>query len=392
MFIIPLNKIGYFYKIIILSLAMIALFAFFLFSHFYALAQSPDVPITIPGSQFQVCTANVSQPACYTEDSPRPTLNWTFNATADYCPLPHTPICGGGPSSQVAYRVQIDDSGDHNGFYPSMEVDIGEVPLPDNFYTVPLGQLQFNTTYYWKVAVKDNFGTWSGWTCADVTFTTAPRCNNPPTATNLSVSKGDYCATPAHYFSWTYSDQDGDDESQFQFQIDNNSDFSSPEINRTQSGLSNPSPTINNQTVTVAESPGPDQIGYDTTYYWRAKVWDNNGADSSWINGPSFTTEKHQYPSINFNWSPQEPSQGENILFADQSTVYGGSTKSSWSWTFEDGNPATSNQQNPIIQFTFRGSKQVSLGVTDSDGYTCSASKTVGVRWKLPDWREILPW
>jgi hypothetical protein len=215
--------------------------------------------------------------------------------------------------------------------------------------------------------------------------------NTPPIATSLSVTQGDYCVTPVHYFSWTYSDPDGDNQSQFQFQVDNNSDFSSPEVDRTYSGLSNPSPTTNNQTVVVAVSPSSDQIAYNTTYYWRVMVWDDQGAASSWTEGSSFTTEAHQYPSIDFDWSPQNPSAQEDVLFADQSTVYGGATKSNWLWDFEDGNPASSNQQNPTIQFTSSGSKQVTLQVTDSDGYACSDAKTVDVGLKLPGWKEALP-
>ncbi len=215
--------------------------------------------------------------------------------------------------------------------------------------------------------------------------------NHPPTATNLQVAKGDYCSIPSHYFSWTYSDPDGNDESQFQFQIDNNSDFGSPEIDRTQTGAWHDGDS-NNQTVIVTVSPGSDQIGYNATYYWRVKVYDDQGADSGWVEGTSFTTEKHRYPFIDFNWSPAEPSQEEDVLFADQSTVYGGASKSSWDWTFADGNPASSSQQNPTIQFNSSGSHDVSLKVTDSDGYFCTGSKTVGARFKLPDWQEILPW
>jgi len=104
--------------------------------------------------------------------------------------------------------------------------------------------------------------------------------NNPPSASGLGVVKGDYCATPAHYFSWTYTDPNGDDESQFQFQVDNNSDFSSPEIDRTQTGTWS-SGDSNNQTVIVTISPVPaNRLGYNTTYYWRVKVWDEGGATS----------------------------------------------------------------------------------------------------------------
>jgi len=221
-------------------------------------------------------------------------------------------------------------------------------------------------------------------------------CNQVPLASNLDVSVGNtatYCGGAAtHYFSWTYSDSDNDNQSRFQFQVDNNSDFGSPTINRDYSGLSNPSPTTNTQTTIVAVSPGSDQIAYNTTYYWRVKVYDSNGSDSDWVSGSNFATEKHRYPSVDFNWSPQEPSEGEDVLFADQSTVYGGVVKSSWSWTFENSDPNSSAEQNPLVQFTQDGANEVVLRVTDSDGYFCSKSQIVNVQWSLPGWKEILPW
>ena len=213
-------------------------------------------------------------------------------------------------------------------------------------------------------------------------------CNENPVAANLSVVADGYCSNPSQYFSWTYSDPDSDNESRFQIQVDNNSNFSSPEVNRDYSGLSNSSPTTNNQTVSVAITAASNRIIYNTTYYWRVKVYDSNGADSGWVSGSNFITEKHQYPAIDFNWAPSNPSQGEDILFADQSTVYGGSSKSAWSWIFIDGNPANSNQQNPTTQFNSTEDKQVTLQVTDSDGYSCSISKTINVQSILPEWQE----
>lgn len=572
--IILLNKIISFRKKNILSLVIISIVVFSFFFYFCAFVEgsSPDSPTVNPGSQFNICTGNVDQPACYDADSPTPILNWTFTSS-------------NGVSSQGAYQVKIDNNGDHEGSYPSPEVDTGEILSSDESHTVNPGKLQFNTTYYWKVAVKDNFNTWSGWTCADATFTTANCCvpadpsnlsatadycseislswtdnsddedgfkierkpsggswsqihdtqgadvttygdsglsenteyyyrvrayndggnsgysneandttlqcilsvalsadpssgyaplndvdltatvtgnisgtinytfycnrsdagtnitsgwaakydgitdnpktaadvcdyatvgtyaakvivergslavenreaittlSNPPTATNLSVTKGNYCTYPAHYFSWTYSDPDEDNESKFQFQVDNNSGFGSPEVNRTITGTWSDGDS-NNQTVVVAVSPSASQIGYNTTYYWRVKVWDSQEIASAWIQGSSFTTEEHRYPSVDFNWSPIEPSQDEDVLFADQSTVYGGSTKSAWSWAFTNGNPASSSQQNPTIQFTSDGSKEVTLGVTDSDNFSCQISKSVGVQAALPAWQEILP-
>ena len=217
-----------------------------------------------------------------------------------------------------------------------------------------------------------------------------------PTASNLSVSEGNsatYCGSSAgHHFSWDYSDPDGDDESRFQFQVDDNSDFSSPEVDRDYGGLSNPSPTTNNQTVNVFESPSSDQLGYNTIYDWRVRVYDSAGSDSGWVNGPSFITELHRYPLIDFDWSPLEPSAEEDVLFADQSVVYGGAVKSAWLWSFENGDPNFSGVQNPTVQFTNEGGQEVILEVTDSDSYVCSLSKIIDVQSSMPDWKEILPW
>jgi len=85
---------------------------------------------------------------------------------------------------------------------------------------------------------------------------------------------------------------------------------------------------------------------------------------------------------------PSNPSQDEDVIFDDESIVYGGASKSAWSWIFIDGSPASSNQQNPTVQFTSTEDKQVTLQVTDSDNYSCSISKTVDVQSSLPGWQE----
>ncbi|MFH1966620.1 MAG: hypothetical protein ABII95_02030 [Patescibacteria group bacterium] len=212
-------------------------------------------------------------------------------------------------------------------------------------------------------------------------ITSAGVVNQPPTVSGLTVSGQNYCSTPYHYFSWTYSDVDGDPQTKFDFQVDNDSNFSSPEINR----------TINtsavNQSVIVSVPNIANQLNYNTTYYWRVKVYDGE-TDSGWIEGSSFTTEKHQYPDVNFNWSPTQPDIDQETIFTDLAAVYG-STKSVWAWTFQDGNPATSGAQNPIVQFSSVGGKQITLEVTDSDGYTCSNNSMIlQIQAELPNWQE----
>jgi len=340
-----------------------------------------ELDATNEGTNIKVTTNTVSQPACYF-GAPTPTVNWTIGSEA-------VPPAIWPASDQASYQVQIDQNQNFN----NPEIDTSEVtsvknnPSSDS-YTVDTSGLSFDQTYYWRVKIKDSFDSWTDWVVGDSTFTTVGSCNNPPTATGLDRVAGDYCTTPAYYFSWTYTDADSDTQSRYQFQVDNNSGFSSPEVDRDYPGLSNPSPTVNNQTVVIAVSPSPDQIGYNDTYYWRVKVYDSEGDDSGWIEGSNFTTAEHQYPTVDFSWSPISPSVDEDTLFSDLSTAFGVATISSWSWTFADGNPVSSSQQDPIVQFTLSGGKLITLQVTDSDTYSCTDFKTVTIQEPLPGWRE----
>ena len=231
--------------------------------------------------------------------------------------------------------------------------------------------------------------------------------NFAPEATNLSKTDPDWCGSPpSYFFSWTYSDVDEDDESRFDFQVDNNSDFSSPEIDWTYSGLSNPSPSPNNQAGLVAVSVLPDYLTYGQTYYWRVRVWDNRGANSGWVQaGSSFTTQPHAWPNPDFVWIPDPPVPKEGVQFTDQSTCYDNSSigspcdddaldpkPDSFFWTFEDASPANSGIQNPTTTFTATGNKQVTLRVTDFDGYFCTGTKSINIALPLPKWKEIKPW
>jgi len=230
------------------------------------------------------------------------------------------------------------------------------------------------------------------------TITVDPPLNSSPTVGSLLVLKGDYCTNPAHYFSWTYSDNDGDKQSQLQIQLDKEGDFVSPEFDSGQVPVGDytcPNDTCDNENNRVV------QVDYNNTYYWRVKVWDSQGADSGWVNGTPFTSGEHRYPSPGFTWSPKKPSVGEDVQFTDESECYtlGGATVAcaSWQWTFGDATPSDSTDQNPIVQFNSSGSHQVGLRVIDPDGNICPLGvsyfiEVVGVKWKLPGWREILPW
>lgn len=55
------------------------------------------------------------------------------------------------------------------------------------------------------------------------------------------------------------------------------------------------------------------------------------------------------------------------IQFKSNSTN-GGTSITSWQWTFENGTPAISNEENPTVSFSTKGKHKVSLTVTNSVG------------------------
>jgi hypothetical protein len=200
--------------------------------------------------------------------------------------------------------------------------------------------------------------------------------NNSPSATNLKVTSPDYCNSgPGAIFSWTFSDPDGDSQSAYRVQVDNNSNFSSPEVD---------SGKINSSSKSYAVQTG---LNYNTTYYWRVKVWDSRNSESSWSNYSSFTTPKHAYPTPAFIFSPEKPRPDQVVQFTDKSQAFGGAKIKSWSWTFQDGNPSQSTQQNPTTTFSSYGQKQVTLSVVDSDNLgPCSTSTILNLRKPLLWW------
>jgi PKD repeat protein len=202
--------------------------------------------------------------------------------------------------------------------------------------------------------------------------------NNPPSATNLRVTQPDYCklGPGGTTFSWTFTDPDGDSQSAYQIQIATSPDFSLSSI------------VIDKRVNSSSNSFTPQTgLNYNTTYYWRVRVWDSKGNVSSWSNGSSFTTPKHAWPTPAFTFSPEKPQPGQVVQFTDKSQAFGGATIKSWSWTFQDGNPSQSTQQNPTTTFLSYGEKKVTLSVTDSDGFgPCSTSTIINLKKPLPRW------
>jgi len=239
--------------------------------------------------------------------------------------------------------------------------------------------------------------------------------NQLPNASNLNQNI-DYCRfIPGQAkinLSWTYTDPDSPPNDQQAYSItveqliggswitkvkcENVSQTVSSGATGTSVVYINRDPPINSTICNAATYIG-NTIEYGKNTRWSVSVQDSGGAWSGWETSASFPIDPHAYPWCDFTWIPQKPSVGEIVQFTDQSIVYGGATKSSWLWNFQDGNPATvSNTSSATTTFTSAGSKAVSLRITDSDGYWCEGYRnltaaTINLALPLPKWKEIKP-
>jgi hypothetical protein len=242
------------------------------------------------------------------------------------------------------------------------------------------------------------------------------------------------------YFGWYYSDPDNDKEGAFELQIDNNSNFNSPEVDRffTIYGNIN-SGDFQQQLVDIKVTPTVsctqfypstpagcgDYINYNTKYYWRVRVRDQKGmwsvaTGNGWFsyNDPSdadgdgnthtYTFEySHPAPSPGFTYSSSTTKPPVNVSFVDGlSTCYNDSglvpckdlinciDGYCYTWNFADGSPV-SHTKGPVSNtYTATGNYPVSLRICD-DIYCCSTWNTVTVGANagksVPQWQEISP-
>lgn len=198
----------------------------------------------------------------------KPTLVW--ESLRDSMPIPAT------------YTVYL-------GTNPSFSPADTSPPITDTMFQVA-ANLQFQTTYYWKVrAVSTN---------NDTVFSNETRnfkIDTPPTKPlDLYPSSGADISVN-NYLVWlTGKDPDPGDLVTYQVQIDDNPNFSSPEVN--QSGIdenTQPSPQAplflaadgNALAIQIKTFTDNDNLKDDSLYYWRVQTVDNHGSGSGYTSG-----------------------------------------------------------------------------------------------------------
>ena len=223
--------------------------------------------------------------------------------------------------------------------------------------------------------------------------------NNPPVIVNGGSSMAGVCelgASPQAQFIWAYSDLDGNVQGACQIQISEDIAFTLPlKYDSGKVGYSS-----NSWTVPAGI------LEYGKEYWYKVKVWDSNDAESNVLscNFDGLKNISHQYPTVAFSHNPAvNIKQFQEIIFDPVfSQSYGSTSISSFEWDFDydETNPTepslddSTDPVDPTTTYSYAEEEiyEINLKVTDSDGYSCSDSKTINVgSTNLPDWKEVNP-
>lgn len=328
------------------------------------------------------------------------------------------PICDSliaSPSAGIApLDVLLTGSGhDPDGVISQYEFDFGDgSPL----ITTSSNSVEYTydtpDTYCAKLKVQDNDGIWSETpgdcpsTCGQE-ITVSP--NNPPQALiscdATNCGPGSYCDVTGTWIAYNRN---------CQFHLLNKStdpDSTNPENNNDivksiwsifyQDGTAWEDPWLTCIADPVCDMQLP-ALPANESYYAKLYVEDKVGASSE--TQRNFYVRREAIADFECSLKPEEGwqvcgdnfrvSEGEIAYFRDTSSVSEGATSvSSWSWTFTDGIPSTSNLQNPSASFeeVDAVSGTVKLEITDNVGRTDSRSYQVSITVPLPEWREVPP-
>ncbi len=192
-------------------------------------------------------------------------------------------------------------------------------------------------------------------------------------------------------FSWNYSDPDGDPQAAYEIEVDGDASFATPKFNYV---VNSPSTSY---ALDLDDSDWISELAWNTTYFWRVRVKDSYGNWSEWMTPDEFKTPFHAYPYPEFEWVPEDPNQGEAVLFdPDSSQAYGGAEVSQYLWTIAEGEgefveDTDSSSRYPYVSFSATDNK-MRLRITDSDGYSCQGqAEDITAELPLPEYEEAVP-
>ena len=132
------------------------------------------------------------------------------------------------------------------------------------------------------------------------------------------------------YFSAVYNDPDASDiANKYEIQVDDDSGFGSPLWDTGASGttLSNMQPRHSLSNITY----GGSALSGGTTYYWRIKYWDDDGAEGAWSTGTNtFSVNYTPIAPTSLLTEGQTNPSGVTDTTPEFSAIYNESPYDSW--------------------------------------------------------------
>jgi len=208
-------------------------------------------------------------------------------------------------------------SQDNTNWYNSSGVLDGSDTMATGNQTINLSGLSWSgANFYYKITFTSDGTDTPVLDDISVYFTTNQAPNTP---TNVSPSAGQTGAgLNPDLVGSAFSDPEGNSHIDTQWQVDDDSDFSSPVWTRT-AGAGETNTTVNTTNGTFAnELDGQIQLNSGSTYYWRVKYKDDgSNSYSNWSTGTYFTTYLQQKMLVTVS-GPKQCKAGESIKLAAQ--------------------------------------------------------------------------
>jgi PKD repeat protein len=201
--------------------------------------------------------------------------------------------------------------------------------------TLPVGLVDYEKTYYWRVRYQDDRGAWSAW--SEETSFTVVKNLAPSTPRNMApADQATGVSTKPILQASDFSDPDATAyigltdshaASQWQIRIDTGT-YDNPALD---------SGAVSATTAVVVTDEA--ELLADTTYYWRVRYKDSYGKEadawSGWSAETSFVTKKLEAPVASFSADKTEAVAGVDLVtFTDNSTPVG--EIATWTWDFGD--------------------------------------------------------
>ena len=166
-----------------------------------------------------------------------------------------------GGNDPCSYDLQVDDDESFN----NPEFNLTGIQAT----SVRVDYLPRSAVYYWRVRAKDTKNNFSDWTSHRIFTLKLPDRKPPPVPQLIAPSNGSSTSDALPTFVWNLVQDEESNPCTYKLQVDNDINFSSPEINVSDIPVNNYTPYVRLNDK-------------DIDYYWRVKAVDAVGNESDW--------------------------------------------------------------------------------------------------------------